>query len=182
MTLGAEWSTSVRERRAVSTLLIVLALGIFTGCAPARGGEAPPPMATAEEGEVVAVVDGDTIDVQLPDREVRIRIIGIDTPEIGREPGEVSDCYAEEARTFVDELLYGRTVELRSDPTQADVDRYGRALRHVFVDGQSAAVLTLAAGAGREYTYDAPYAGQEAHRDAENAAAAGAVGLWAACN
>ncbi|RWZ68077.1 nuclease [Labedella populi] len=169
-----------RRRRAASTFLIALMLGGITACTPAPSDQAS--TVEAEEGEVVAVVDGDTIDVQLPDGEARIRIIGIDTPEIAREPGETSDCYADEARTSVNDLLYGRTVELRSDPTQDDVDRYGRLLRHVLVDGKSAAVLALGAGVGHEYTYDADYDGQAAHREAEKSAASHGVGLWSACS
>lgn len=36
----------------------------------------------------------------------------------------------------------------------------GALLRHVYIDGQSAAVVLLEAGAAHEYTYDAPYIGQ----------------------
>lgn len=135
----------------------------------------------SESAEVVAVVDGDTIDVQLPDGEERVRIIGIDTPEIGREAGETDDCYAEEARTFLDELLYGRTVELRTDPSQHDVDDYGRLLRQVYVDGDDAALMSISAGMGIAYTYDHPHAGAADYQTAQNAARDAELGLWSAC-
>ena len=70
---------------------------------------------------------------------------------------------------------------LQSDSTQADVDAYGRLLRHVDVDGQSAAVLAIAAGTGYEYTYDKSYEGQSDHLAAEAAARDERVGLWGAC-
>lgn len=89
-----------------------------------------------ETAEVVAVIDGDTIDLTTADGTARVRLIGIDTPEIGRG-GETSECYAEEARTFLNELVYGQDVELLSDPTQADVDKCGRILRYVLIDGTS---------------------------------------------
>ncbi|SJN25300.1 Staphylococcus nuclease (SNase) domain [Microbacterium esteraromaticum] len=135
----------------------------------------------SETGEVVAVVDGDTIDVQLSGTTERVRIIGIDTPEIGRDAGEVTDCYAEEARTFLDELLYGHTVELRTDSSQQAVDDYGRLLRHVYIDGQNAALAALSGGVGVEYTYAAPYAGQTDYRAAESTARDEQLGLWGAC-
>lgn len=137
--------------------------------------------AQSETGEVVAVVDGDTIDVKLPDGKERIRIVGIDTPEIGREDGEDSDCYAEEARAFLDELLYGRTVELRTDSSQQTADDYGRLLRHVYVDGEDAALTAISAGVGAEYTYDAAYAGQADYQAAEAAAREEQLGLWGVC-
>lgn len=161
----------------LSTLVIGLAV---SGCTPALPAQDDQEQ-RAEYAEVVAVVDGDTIDVQLPDGKERIRIIGIDTPEIGREAGEVNDCYAEEARTFLDELLYGRTVELRTDPSQQSIDDYGRLLRHVYIDGEDAALAVLSAGAGIEYTYDADYVGQANYRAAEATAREEALGLWSLC-
>lgn len=172
--------TTRRSARMLGSIgvavLAVLAVAWIVG---ARQPERQPDR--IETGEVVAVVDGDTIDVQLPDGKERVRIIGIDTPEIGRAVGEVDDCYAEEARTFLDELLYGRTVELRTDPSQQTVDDYGRLLRHVYVDGEDAALAALSAGVGVEYTYAAPYAGQGDYRAAEAAARTEQFGLWGAC-
>lgn len=159
--------------------VIAVALAALPGCAPISTEQAAAP--EVEAVEVIAVVDGDTIDIATDAGTARVRLIGIDTPEIGRD-GDPGECYAEEARDFLDGLVYGRTVELRSDPSQADVDRYGRLLRHVVIDGQSAAVLALEAGAGYEYTYEVPYAGQSEHRDAEQAAAGKAAGLWSACS
>lgn len=151
---------------------------VLTGCTPvAIPSQAEPVVSVVE---VVAVVDGDTIDVTGEDGIARVRLIGIDTPEIGRG-GEVSECYAEEARTFLDELLYGQEVELISDATQADVDKYGRLLRHVYVGDVDAAEAAIAAGAGYEYTYDTAYERQDEYRAAEDAAVASRVGLWAAC-
>ena len=166
-------SDQVRTAAATAFIAIVT---ILAGCTPA------PAAAPARESvEVTAVVDGDTIAVATAGGSTRVRLIGIDTPEIGRD-GEPGDCYAEEARDFLDALLYGKTVELIGDPTQADVDRYGRLLRHVLVDGQSAALTALRAGAGYEYTFDTPYTDDQAHREAESAAEAAGAGLWSSCS
>lgn len=172
-----------RRTRAllITTAGLAVTLMSTTGCTPQeRPAETQTVVTAAEAAEVVAVIDGDTIDVKTSTGESRVRIIGIDTPEIGRD-GAAGDCYAIEARNFLDELLYGRTVELQSDSTQADVDTYGRLLRHVDVDGQSAAVLAIAAGTGYEYTYDNPYVGQADHLAAEAAARDEHAGLWSAC-
>lgn len=156
----------------------LLAVVALTGCTPiVAASHTQPVTATAD---VVAVVDGDTIDVATDDGTARVRLIGIDTPEIGRG-GEASECYADEARTFLDELLYGQEVELVSDATQADVDKYGRLLRHVYVGDVDAAEAAIAAGAGYEYTYDTPYEGQVAYQAAEDAAAENGAGLWGSC-
>ena len=156
---------------------------VLAGCTPAPIGTPVPSGAPAVLGlsaEVTAVVDGDTIDVRTAGGTERVRIIGIDTPEIGRD-GTADECYAQEAREYVNDALYGRTVELYPDPTQDDADRYGRLLRHVIVDDRSIAEEAIAAGMGYEYTYDEPYGGQDAHKAAQDAAAAAGAGLWSAC-
>jgi micrococcal nuclease len=165
----------MNRRHGGVALLTVVAL---TGCAPIVAASITEPVAVT--AEVVAVVDGDTIDVATEDGTVRVRLIGIDTPEIGRG-GEASECYAEEARTFLDELLYGQEVQLFSDATQADVDKYGRLLRHVYAGDVDAAEAAIAAGAGYEYTYNTPYERQDMYRDAERVAVEASAGLWGVC-
>lgn len=157
--------------------LIATAL-LATGCSPASPAVAP--SIAAQQARVSAVIDGDTLKVRTGSGEVRVRIIGIDTPEIHRD-GTPSDCYAEQARDMLDDLAYGRTVELRADTTQADTDKYGRLLRHVYVDGVNVALTEIQAGAGPEYTYDAPYAGQDEYRAAQRDAQQQRRGLWGEC-
>lgn len=160
----------------------MLTIVTLTGCTSLPFEQAAAPTTEpAETAEVIAVVDGDTIDIATEDGTARVRLIGIDTPEIGRD-GDMGECYANEARDYLNGLLYGHTVELVGDATQADVDTYGRLLRYVLIDGQSAALRAIDAGAGYEYTYDTAYVDQQAHRDAQDAAAAAGLGLWTDCN
>jgi len=79
-----------------------------------------------ETGNVVRVVDGDTLVVRLGDRaQASVRMLGIDTPERGR-------CGAADATANLRRLApVGSTVHLVSDRTQAATDRYGRLLRYV---------------------------------------------------
>lgn len=135
----------------------------------------------AESGEVVAVIDGDTFDVQLPQGRERVRIIGIDTPELAHRAGEYDECYAQSARVFLDALIYRRTVTLESDPTQADTDKYGRLLRHVDINGLNVALAALKVGAGEEATYGTPYRGQSDYVAAMALARETGEGLWGSC-
>lgn len=146
---------------------------ILVGCSSAEVASG-----TEQRGDVVTVVDGDTIKVRTATGDDRVRIIGIDTPEIGRD-GKRSDCYADAARDYLDSLVYGRTVTLTSDPSQGDRDRYDRLLRHVDVDGVNVALSEIRDGMGREYTYDTGYAGQADYRAAEGDAKAAARGFVA---
>lgn len=111
---------------------------LLTGCFPAGSEESttptsPPPPAPspAPVEEVVEadppattllqVIDGDTVVTS----EGTVRIIGIDTPEVG-------ECGYDEAIWAIDELLtIGDTVELELPPGQNDTDVYDRLLRYV---------------------------------------------------
>lgn len=137
----------------------------------------PTPKPPAAAGVLVAVagiVDGDTIKVRLNGTTERVRVIGIDTPELASR-----DCYAQQASSKMQSLVQSKQVRLVADPTQADRDRYGRLLRHVrLTDGRSVAQLLIAGGYGEEYTYSRAYAGQAAYRQAEATARAKGLGIW----
>ncbi|HEU4337519.1 MAG TPA: excalibur calcium-binding domain-containing protein, partial [Nocardioides sp.] len=88
------------------------------------------PQTRRETGNVVRVVDGDTLLVRLGGGAVvSVRMLGIDTPERGR-------CGATGATANLRRLApVGSTVHLVPDRTQAAVDRYGRLLRYVKREG-----------------------------------------------
>lgn len=81
-------------------------------------------------GEVVDVIDGDTIKVLLDGLVVKVKYIGIDAPEsISR-----LEYLGKEAKTRNRELVSGRNVLLYKDVS--DRDRFDRLLRYVFVDNR----------------------------------------------
>jgi micrococcal nuclease len=82
------------------------------------------------EGEVVRIVDGDTIHVRIGARVEKVRYIGVNTPEVhhpskGEEPG------GREAAEVNRTLVAGRHVRLELDVRERD--RYGRVLAYVWV-------------------------------------------------
>jgi micrococcal nuclease len=92
---------------------------------------AAPGVATAGiVGTVVHVDDGDTIDVRIGARVVRVRYIGIDAPEIAhgdRGPGGPGGFAAARLNAA---LVGGRAVRLELDVERHD--RYGRVLAYVW--------------------------------------------------
>ena len=89
--------------------------------------------ATSHTARVVAVHDGDTITVKFDGRSEKVRLIGIDSPELHDERQAYRDA-AYAARSFARSLLGGETVVLEAEPRQGDRDRYGRLLRYVILD------------------------------------------------
>lgn len=130
------------------------------------------PVSSSRRGPVTHVVDGDTLDVRLSTGVERVRIIGLDTPEVG-------ECGFQEATAGMRDLVGGTTVALERDPTQDDRDRYGRLVRHVRMgSGESAAVEMIRQGLSTEYLYGAVYQHRGEHLAAEQQARAAGRGLW----
>lgn len=76
------------------------------------------------------IIDGDTIDVTMKGETKRVRLLNIDTPELGRD-GVSDECFAREAKARLEELLpVGTKVSLEYDVERQD--RYGRELAGVF--------------------------------------------------
>ncbi|WP_231476477.1 thermonuclease family protein [Rhodococcus sp. UNC23MFCrub1.1] len=101
------------------------------------------------------IVDGDTVDVTTTSGDtVRVRLIGIDTPETV-EPGAAVQCWGPEATAYADMYLDGQTVTMNADPTGDDVDDYGRLLRYLtLADGADYSVIAADAGMARAYIFD----------------------------
>jgi len=89
--------------------------------------------ATPQTARVVTVHDGDTITVKVDGHTEKVRLVGIDSPELQDERQAYRDAgYA--ARDYARSQLGGETVTLETEPRQSDRDRYGRLLRYVILD------------------------------------------------
>jgi endonuclease YncB( thermonuclease family) len=133
--------------------------------------------------KVVSVVDGDTIKVSINGTTETLRIIGLDTPET-LDPRKPVQCFGKEASNKAKELLSGKTVVLEADSTQGELDKYGRLLRYVFVDGTDYGKYMIANGYAHEYTYHIPYKYQTEYKNAQKSAEANQLGFWSpnSCN
>ena len=74
---------------------------------------------------VTKVIDGDTIVVE---GGYHVRLLGIDTDEKNHP------CY-KAAKSRLENLILDKVVRLERDKT--DIDKYGRCLRYVFLDGKN---------------------------------------------
>ena len=136
-------------------LRLMALVGIFTGLAvalwPASIDDAEGKAINAAE---VYVIDGDTFD----HGGERIRIAGIDTPELNGRCGREIEL-AGRARRRLRQLLAAGPFEL-VPAGDRDVDRYGRKLRDVVRDGRSIGDTLVAEGLAREWRgYRRPWCG-----------------------
>jgi micrococcal nuclease len=134
--------------------------------------------------KVTKVVDGDTVDVEKNNESYRVRLIGINSPE-SVDPRREVECFGKEASEYMNDLALGEKVNLETDNTQTQYDKYGRLLAYVYLqDGQMLNRKMLADGYAYEYTYDNPYKYQKDFKEVEEFAKLSNRGLWSAqtCN
>jgi micrococcal nuclease len=132
---------------------------------------------------VSRVVDGDTVHVtDTRGSRVKVRVLGIDTPETV-DPRKPVQCWGPEATRFATTTLLNKKVSLITDPTQAVRDRHDRLLAYVYLpDGTNYSVLAAGAGVARSYVFNGtPVAQHAAIAAAEGQARAAHQGLWGAC-
>lgn len=92
------------------------------------------PLRCSEQGIVSWIVDGDTIFVKTPNKTVKVRMLGIDTPEFNKRTGK-SEYYSYEAFKYTKEQLKGKKICLVKDSAN-DRDQYGRLLRYIYLDSR----------------------------------------------
>ncbi len=128
--------------------------------------------------KVVKVIDGDTFSVLDGDKTLKVRVLGINTPETV-DPRRRVECFGHEASDHAKSLLTGQSVRLESDPTQGDKDKYGRLLRYAFLpNGTDYGLEMIRSGYAYEYTYDIPYKYQKEYKSAQMTAEKAKSGLW----
>lgn len=95
---------------------------------------------------VTKVFDGDTVQVTGLDLKFKVRLVGIDSPEIGYD-GRPSQPYSQKAKKFLAGLLENKKVTLKTYGTGG----YGRQLAEIFLDGENINLKMIEAGLAEVY-------------------------------
>lgn len=133
---------------------------------------------------VVLVIDGDTFTATDTAGEDlgRLRVLGVDAPEMARDDDQAGECHAIEATEAAERMLKDATVTITHDPTQGKRDRYGRSLVYVDVAGHDFARDMLDQGNAALYQESTTLDRYDTYRDSERAAQEEALGLWGNCS
>ena len=87
-----------------------------------------------EPVEFVRALDGDTIIIRKDREEVKVRFIGIDTPESVNPDESKNSSYGDLASAYTKELLKSYDIVYLQYDTEA-MDQYGRTLAYVWIKG-----------------------------------------------
>lgn len=182
------------RRRLVATAAVLAAL-VGAGLLRVASSDEPSPdvasgvPAGAERARVVSHVDGDTVrlvgtpgsSLLRPDADTRVRLLEIDTPEVGTFGGE-AECFAEEASEALADLLpVGADVWVTRD--RELLDPYDRTLLYLWTsEGDLVNLEMVRLGYARAVLFEPNDAYLAPMRRAESEARAARRGLWAACD
>ena len=122
----------------------------------------------AVPGEVVQVLDGDSLEIRIGGRIEEVRLLGINTPER-------AECHSGPAREAT--IALTGAGEIAIDHI-GERDRYGRLLAYVYAGGAQVNLALLEAGAAMALATDHPMQGT--FFDAEERAFSYGIGMWAA--
>mgnify|MGYP002633137905 CR=1 FL=1 len=88
--------------------------------------------------DIGCVLDGDTFDFGGCGEGIgeRVRMLGVDAPEIAHNDNEIPECFGDESYAELNRILSGRRVRLTFDASCEDI--YQRTLAYVWLIGDEA--------------------------------------------
>lgn len=123
---------------------------------------------------VARIVDGDTLIAYTARARFRVRLLGINAPEIAHD-GQRGERYGLEAKGHLEHLVAGRSVRLEAYGR----DRYERVLAVIWADRVNINLEMVRAGLARAQGGAGRRAYAHAIKDAEAQARRAGIGIWA---
>ncbi len=124
--------------------------------------------------EVLKVYDGDTIQVKGLGLVFKIRMVGIDAPEIGYR-GEPSQAFSQKSKRYLQSLVDKKRVRL----TSHGIGGYNRQLAEIFVNDINVNLEIIRAGLAEVYQGKRPKTlKSEVYLQEEKKAKKARIGMW----
>lgn len=130
---------------------------------------------TTSTKKVVRVIDGDTFEIE---GGIKVRLIGMDTPEMKNKNNKI-DCFAQEAKDKLTSMISGKDVTLVKDISETD--RYGRLLRYVYLGDEMVNDTLVKEGYAIIATFPPDVKYESEFLASEKKARESNLGLWSAC-
>lgn len=128
------------------------------------------------EAKVLRVVDGDTLKIQIADKDYKVRLLGVDTPESVSPKKEKNTKEGKIASEYTKKNLEGKDIILEFDVSP--YDRYGRLLAYVYVDGICYNEKLLEEGYAKVMMISPNVKNSKYYRQIEKQAKENNVGFW----
>lgn len=122
-------------------------------------------IAMAVSGKVIRVSDGDTILIQSGSQKIRVRMYGIDAPELKQN-------YGEDSKNYLEKRILNKNVDVKV----INEDKYGRKVGKVFYKNKDINLEMIKTGNAWFYEYHAKK--EKEYRKASKSAQEQKLGLW----
>jgi micrococcal nuclease len=86
---------------------------------------------------VISVADGDTVTVMLSSKKEKVRLIGIDAPELGQKP------WGYDAKKYLESLISSSGSRVRLEYDVDRRDKYGRILAYLWTNDGTLVNLSM---------------------------------------
>lgn len=136
--------------------------------------------------KIIKVTDGDTAELmfinEIPEgcaTTEKVRLIGIDAPELNINNDKPMEYYAKEAFKFTNKELLGEYVSFQFDKYSGKKDEYGRLVGYIWVDDFLFNQILVERGFARYYPalqFNPKY--MKLFEAAENYARTNKIGMW----
>jgi micrococcal nuclease len=121
-------------------------------------------------------IDGDTARFILNGKDIKVRFIGINTPEYSDDKKE---SFGKEASDYTCELLTNaKKIQVQYDPKSTEKDKYDRDLLWVFIDNELLQVKVIEKGLGKVAYVYGDYLYINELKEAENIAKGNNLCIW----
>lgn len=117
------------------------------------------------QANVTKVISGDTFMAKKDNQEIKVRVLGIDAPELKQN-------YGKDAKKYLESLILNKTVEIKEDR----IDQYDRVVGEVFLGDKNINIDMLETG--NAWCMRSQREVKE-YFDAQEEAKANKKGLWA---
>lgn len=117
--------------------------------------------------KVTRVIDGDTYVIETGEK---VRMIGINAPEMSTEFGD-------DAKAHLEKLIGNREVMLVEDSKAGKKDKYKRLLRYTIVEGEDINQRMVCDGFAVAYTRF-KFTKKQSYKDCQEMAELASIGMW----
>ncbi|MGB4966255.1 MAG: thermonuclease family protein [Microgenomates group bacterium] len=138
-----------------------------------------PPRRLPNESEITLVtriIDGDTFQIET---KQKVRLIGIDTPELNKANARDPECFGIQAAQQLSNLILNKKVRMEKDISETD--RFGRLLRYVYLDNTFINQRLVESGYAFASTYPPDIKFKDTLSLAQKTAQENKLGLWNEC-
>jgi micrococcal nuclease len=125
--------------------------------------------------KVTRVYDGDTVLCVQDGVQIKVRLVGIDAPEISHNKREAGQPYSQQSMKYLAGLVLNKTVEIKGYGN----DQYNRVLGELFIDNKNINLEMIKTGLAEAYKGKAAKGfNTDSYIVSEAAAKKSSKGMW----